>query len=218
MEIKKLGAVDEVNLELNKLLVFTGNNNSGKTYASYLLYGLLSALKENNFFKVTKMRDIQEFLENHQERILKIEKETVAKEYVNQAIKFLNHNENLMDIVIKNFKISKKHFEKFQLEVTEDDVRRILGDFCVEDNIHLYLIDGLDLEVKVEDSVYIISKKGNYDKGILERFLEKKVNIEFLVMRLSYSLIKIPNVVYFPAERNGINVFKDELNEGRLKT
>lgn len=218
MKIKNLGAVNGANLELNKLIVFTGNNNSGKTYVSYLLYGLLSALEENNFFKVIKIRDIQEFLEKHQEKVLKIEKEKVAEEYVNQAIKFLNHNENLMDIVIKNFKISKKDFEKFQLEVTEDDVRRILGDFCVEDNIYLYIIEGLELEVKVEDGVYIISKKGNYDKGILERFLEKKVNIEFLVMRLSYSLIKIPNVVYFPAERNGINVFKDELNEGRLKT
>ena len=71
MEIKKLGAVDDVNLELNKLLVFTGNNNSGKTYTSYLLYGLLSALKENNFFKVIQLKEIKEFLENHQERIYK---------------------------------------------------------------------------------------------------------------------------------------------------
>ena len=218
MEIKKLGAVDDVNLELNKLLVFTGNNNSGKTYTSYLLYGLLSALKENNFFKVIQLKEIKEFLENHQERILKIEKEKVENEYINQAIRFLNNKDNLFDIVINNFKISKKNFEKFHLEVTETDVRRILGDFCIEKNEKFAFIEGLELEVKFDDGVYIVSKKGNYNEEALERILLDKINLEFLLIGLSKSLIKIPNVVYFPAERNGINVFKDELNENRLKT
>ena len=218
MEIKKLGAVDDVNLELNKLLVFTGNNNSGKTYTSYLLYGLLSALKENNFFKVIQLKEIKEFLENHQERILKIEKEKVENEYINQAIRFLNNKDNLFDIVINNFKISKKNFEKFHLEVTETDVRRILGDFCIEKNEKFAFIEGLELEVKFDDGVYIVSKKGNYNEEALERILLDKINLEFLLIGLSKSLIKIPNIVYFPAERNGINVFKDELNENRLKT
>lgn len=218
MEIKKLGAVDEINLELNKLLVFTGNNNSGKTYTSYLLYGLLSALKENNFFKVMQLKEIKEFLENHQERILKIEKEKVENEYVNQAVRFLNNKDNLFDIVINNFKISKKNFEKFHLEVTKTDVRRILGNFCIEKNEKFALIEGLELEVKFDDGVYIVSKKGNYNEEALERILSDKINLEFLLIGLSKSLIKIPNVVYFPAERNGINVFKDELNENRLKT
>ena len=218
MEIKKLGAVDDVNLELNKLLVFTGNNNSGKTYTSYLLYGLLSALKENNFFKVIQLKEIKEFLENHQERILKIEKEKVENEYINQAIRFLNNKDNLFDIVINNFKISKKNFEKFHLEVTETDVRRILGDFCIEKNEKFAFIEGLEIEVKFDDGVYIVSKKGNYNEEALERILLDKINLEFLLIGLSKSLIKIPNIVYFPAERNGINVFKDELNENRLKT
>ena len=86
MRIKHLGAVNLSDLELNKLLVFTGNNNSGKTYTSYLLYGLLSALIENNFFKVIEKSVIKEFLKNNEKRELRIEKEKVEAEYVNQAI------------------------------------------------------------------------------------------------------------------------------------
>lgn len=218
MRIENLGAVNTVNLTLDKLLIFTGNNNSGKTYTSYLLYGLLSTLSENNFFMVTKFKKIKEFLENHQERIFKIEKKEVENDYINQAIQFFNHNNYIMDMIIKNFKISKKNFEKFRLDVTEKDVRSILGDFCIKENINIFIIEGIEFEVKVDEDVYIISKTGNYNKDILEGFLSDKIKIEFLVMKLSNSLIKIPNVVYFPAERNGINVFKDELNENRLKT
>ena len=218
MRIKHLGAVNLSDLELNKLLVFTGNNNSGKTYTSYLLYGLLSALIENNFFKVIEKSFIKEFLKNNEKRELRIEKEKVEAEYVNQAINFLNNNEKLMDILINNFKISKKNFEKFRLEVTEKDVRSILGDFCSKENSNYNIIEGIELEVEADSDVYIISKRGSFNEERLERFLENKINIEFLVMRLSYNLINIPNVVYFPAERNGINVFKDELNENRLKT
>lgn len=218
MRIKHLGAVNLSDLELNKLLVFTGNNNSGKTYTSYLLYGLLSALIENNFFKVIEKSVIKEFLKNNEKRELRIEKEKVEAEYVNQAINFLNNNEKLMDILINNFKISKKNFEKFRLEVTEKDVRSILGDFCSKENSNYNIIEGIELEVEADSDVYIISKRGSFNEERLERFLENKINIEFLVMRLSYNLINIPNVVYFPAERNGINVFKDELNENRLKT
>ena len=215
MRIENLGAINTVNLTLNKLLIFTGNNNSGKTYTSYLLYGLLSTLSEKNFFKVTKFEKIKEFLENRQEKIFKIEKVKVENEYVKQAIECLNHN--LMDIVIKNFKISEKYFEKFELEVTEEDIRNILGDFCIKESISL-LFEGLEFEVKVEDETYIVSKTDNYNEDILGRFLSDDINIEFLIMQLSNILIKIPNVVYFPAERNGINVFRNELNEKRLKT
>ena len=37
MKIKKLGVINNIEFKLNELTVFTGNNNSGKTYTSYLI-------------------------------------------------------------------------------------------------------------------------------------------------------------------------------------
>ncbi len=41
IKIKKLGKIDSANIDISKnLLLFTGYNNTGKTYLNYLLYGL----------------------------------------------------------------------------------------------------------------------------------------------------------------------------------
>ncbi|WP_341872497.1 AAA family ATPase [Enterococcus faecium] len=54
------------------------------------------------------------------------------------------------------------------------------------------------------------------------QYLSKDIEIEdiykILAQELSKNVISLPKVFYFPAERTGINVFKNELNESRLKT
>ncbi|HAQ2343970.1 TPA: ATP-binding protein, partial [Enterococcus faecium] len=44
MIIKNLGNVKSIDIHVKDLLIFTGKNNTGKTYTSYILYGILSEL------------------------------------------------------------------------------------------------------------------------------------------------------------------------------
>lgn len=74
MKINKLGVVNKMELLPNKLLIFTGKNNSGKTYTSYLLYGILSSLYENTFFEVISSKELLEFILDDNKRTISITK------------------------------------------------------------------------------------------------------------------------------------------------
>ncbi|WP_455679849.1 AAA family ATPase [Streptococcus sp.] len=215
MKINKFGVVNKMEFFPNKLLIFTGKNNSGKTYTSYLLYGILSSLSENTFFKVISTKELLEFILDDNKRTISILKETVRTKYIEQAIKFINRH--LVDILVKNFKISEKYFDKFQYEITKDDIELLLGKFCNE-NPEDISINNIKLKITFDGKQYIIEKDGNYTYEIIDSIRTDKFLKQFLTINLSNSLIKIPSSLYFPAERNGINVFRNELNENRLKT
>lgn len=215
MKINKLGVVNKMELLPNKLLIFTGKNNSGKTYTSYLLYGILSSLYENTFFEVISSKELLEFILDDNKRTISILKENVRTKYIEQAIKFINRH--LVDILVKNFKISEKYFDKFQYEITKNDIELFLGKFCNE-NPEDISINNIKFKITCDEKQYIIEKDGNYTYEIINSIRTDKFLKQFLIINLSNSLIKIPRPFYFPAERNGINVFKNELNENRLKT
>ena len=66
VDFKDLGAVKEAKIDLSKkLIVFCGPNNTGKTYVSYAIYGIIEGLgnfflKENNFFSQENLSDLIE--------------------------------------------------------------------------------------------------------------------------------------------------------------
>ncbi|MDK8393596.1 AAA family ATPase [Streptococcus pasteurianus] len=215
MKINKFGAVNKMELTPNKLLIFTGKNNSGKTYTSYLLYGILSSLAENQFFKVISSKKLLEFIVDDDQRAITISKESVKIKYIEQAINFID--EHLIDILVKNFKINEKNFDRFKHEITKEDIESFLGDFCNKSPKNIS-INNVKLKTTYNEGQYVIEKEGEFTYEIINSVRTDRFFKELLTDQLSNNLIKIPKVFYFPAERNGINVFKNELNENRLKT
>lgn len=45
--LKNLGAIKQADFSLGNLTILCGNNNTGKTYVTYALFGFLSSWKEN---------------------------------------------------------------------------------------------------------------------------------------------------------------------------
>ena len=45
MTLQKLGTIEKAELELGDLTIICGNNNYGKTYATYAFYGALKYLR-----------------------------------------------------------------------------------------------------------------------------------------------------------------------------
>jgi hypothetical protein len=57
---KQLGRIEDAVLELNDLTIIAGTNNTGKTYITYTLYGLLRDW--NNFFQIRNSEEISKRL------------------------------------------------------------------------------------------------------------------------------------------------------------
>lgn len=218
MKIKKLGVVEEINIQFKDLLIFTGNNNSGKTYVSYLLYGIISALREDYQFNYIESDYLKEILENplSLSEPLRIEKKNIEQKYVAGAKKFLESN--LKDIAVKNFKIKESNFSDLSIQISDEEISKIIGEFFNFSKKNLKF-QGFEILINNNDTDAFISIifKVNQEKNLLVE--DDKDNFyTFLAKKISDELIELPKVFYFPAERNGINVFKNELNERRLKT
>lgn len=218
MIISNLGAVNRIEINFKDLMVFTGSNNTGKTHTSYLIYGILSSLFDNNSFSILYKELLNglftETVDTNLNITININKKDLEDEFIDKSLIFLN--DNLKDIALKNFKINKKNFEKLNLEISKNEIKEICGNFTNIDNKKFFRngiefnminnIDTISINAQIIDiSQYNKVKNDNDFKSILINFLSR-------------NLINLPNVIYFPAERNGINVFKNELNERRLKT
>ena len=220
MKIVKLGAVEEINITLKKLIIFTGKNNTGKTHTSYLLYGLISYIFKNNkfsFFSDEKEKEILNKLKDFESTTIKIEKEEIKNKFYDTVTRELT-KEKVKKIAIENFKISKGNFEKLSLKVEPNEI-----DFFV-DNLFNYsnkkiVVQGIEIIVNNNESpsinVTFINSEKNVDSTL--EILKDHFLKEVFFKSLSNILISFPNTFYFPAERTGINVFKNELNENRLK-
>jgi len=86
INIQNLGNIKKADICLNKLTIFGGENNSGKTYINYLLYALLD---KKNLLKSNIYKDI-----------LNIAKEKGVYEI------------DILDFIDKNFEKLKSKFEK----------------------------------------------------------------------------------------------------------
>ncbi|HHJ3396178.1 TPA: hypothetical protein ACQJHU_002121 [Enterococcus faecium] len=78
MIIKNLGNVKSIDIHVKDLLIFTGKNNTGKTYTSYILYGILSELFGARFFNYFSHTEIEPHLQNSL-NILLVSKDSIRK-------------------------------------------------------------------------------------------------------------------------------------------
>ena len=46
-KVTNLGCIKSAEIELGKLTLLSGENNTGKTYLTYALYGFLSGVRQN---------------------------------------------------------------------------------------------------------------------------------------------------------------------------
>lgn len=210
MKISNLGILKKVDLELSSLMLFTGENNSGKTYTSYMLYGLLSFFKESDIISFVTDKEIDLLLQNGEIEIL----QNNIVDRVTKRLKSLS-KKTIQDIALKNFKINESEFEKLMISITDSDLNFLFRKF------RLNLLPNEIEVITVEDTDFHLTYCNNMVKIECDKdidFPNKAMFKNFLATILSSTILDVPNVFYYPAERNGINVFKNELDEGRLKS
>ncbi|HBL6192314.1 TPA: ATP-binding protein, partial [Enterococcus faecium] len=131
------------------------------------------------------------------------------------AKKFLE--ENLKKIAVRNFKVSENNFKNLSFTISDSEISELTGDIFNYE-IKRYSISGIVITIQNVGEKLKISFEPTDSFQYLSKDIEIEDIYKILAQELSKNVISLPKVFYFPAERTGINVFKNELNESRLKT
>lgn len=220
--LKNIGMLDEAEFEVGDLTIICGENNTGKTYATYSLYGYLDFIKNFSY----SIRD-------------KIEQ--VAEKYINNisikdciiSIPINDFEKIIKDIVIGIQNIYKTNLPEI-LAGKEDDFKdSIFREEHYKNSIELFVknLKTKEGQKKFQSfSYYKIFEISEIDKGFIsfnfenskDTFTEKmkkdirhrKKNFTLPISMYIFSMV-YPKAFILSAERTGASMFQKELDINR---
>jgi hypothetical protein len=205
IKVKNLGVLKQAEFTLGDLTILCGCNNTGKTYATYALFGFLSIWRRMFSIEISDDKidqlladgvihlDIQEYVKQSEQIIIK-----ACQEYTQQLPKI--------------FATSTERFKKteFQVELNINNIR---------------LIDRFELTIgSTNTEIFSIIKTEDSTKLIVTLLVEKeniKIPIDIVKRTIADALKDIIFSPLFPrpfiasAERTGVAIFRKELNFAR---
>lgn len=206
IQLKNIGMLDEAEFEIGDITLICGENNTGKTYATYSLYGYLDFMRlarEGLFIRRRKLFDTdkleEENIKNKRERKLT---------YVDIKDKLENHISNKTRlyrdrILVKILAGKNEDFEnadfKATIQISLESVKKSIKQYLEDLNL------SQKRRIKVKHIVYD-DGIGFFDLNELEF---DEYLIIFLDSLLSYIFIK--NFI-LSVERTGASIFQDELD------
>lgn len=203
INMENIGVMRYADFDLGDLTVICGNNNTGKTYATYALYGFLKS------YRRIFMRVIEDFFPITQELIHKLRYEGIisidisecAKDYANILNKIsTKYAETLYEV----FATEEKRFSesKFNASLNEDELH-------LNDTFKQKFRDLFVLEKEKDSSVITVTRleegeELDFPDSFLRNFIGDcigKVLFE----------VAFPNAFICSVERTGASIFKQEL-------
>ena len=204
---KNIGPVQNAELELGDLTIIAGQNNTGKTYLVYTLYGFLSML--NRQISHSVIRHAVEHSKSHESIKWFVDKLETTEEVSLRIAEY--------KILINQ--IQKGLSELFSSEFLSDDFSSPNGEFQNAE---------FDIQINiVEKDVYVDTpthrlwiKFSSEDKKVFfqligkENYQLKSGNLERMLYRLLWKVIinNYPRPFILSAERFGISLFYKELD------
>lgn len=230
MKINNLGPIKNGEIEFNDLVVIWGNNNSGKTMLTYLLYAIKEEFK-NFKFELSKLSDKSSDYHN---RINEGSKILIT----NQEILALYNNfqkyfeSEAPKLLAKYFAVNVEYFTDFNIQFSENEIfYAIPMKRDKSKGVSRLFLDGKTIkntflfQKKTEGMEFSLEKQ-EIDGELLE-FGEEKVtgkNIADIFTKETFDsylsgffkhMTNGTSNTYFPAERIGINQFREELKLSR---
>lgn len=212
MRFEQIGPIVKSELELGSLTILCGGNNQGKTYISYAIYATLEELRATEYVPL-KEEELVGLLEGSSKRI--------TKEQFNQRLSI--HMSNIISksskrILKTYFNLDEQRFLNAKIEISPEEVIRI---FCLDDcnhysnsitfRNHIFKIIMTDTDVE-----FMVMKLDGKEENLYIENDPDFIEMVFGLIVRHYINEKV-HVMYFPAERTGINVFGKELNSIRAQ-
>lgn len=196
MIIKNLGVIKMIDIDFNNNIFLTGANNSGKTYLSYLIYGIISQIKEGQDFSIPNsdiLKDLViESIQTKRSLSFSVEKEIIEKSFLTQIVKYIELN--IHDIAVSNFMLPKSKFHNLAVSICEKDVSAIIGDmfgyvkksFSVN-GVKIYIVNrDFNIDINIE---HINDTSEDFDDGLISIICDRVNNL----------IIDVPSIFYIPA-------------------
>lgn len=205
IHFKNLGAIKQADFELGDFTIICGSNNTGKTYATYALYGFLSVWRTALQIKVDD-KNVSQLLETGHTSICIDDYIKIAPEILKSGC--IEYKSYLPTV----FASDEKTFELTEFNVTLDTA-------------DIKPIDAFERRMgAAKADLFLIRKnKGEKDINITLLVEKEKVSIpkEIIKRTISDSIKDIifghlfPNPFIASAERTGAAIFRKELNFAR---
>ncbi|MBU0700991.1 AAA family ATPase [bacterium] len=201
IQVKNLGVLRQAEFTLGNLTIICGGNNTGKTYATYALFGFLSFWREA--FSIRVKENINQLFA---EGVIHID----LPKYVGLAESILSegcqaYTEQLPII----FAASAERFQKteFQIYIDSKDIR--LADkyeqiICSADTEH-FSITKSEGSTELVVTLLVKKEKIKIPEDIIKRFIGDAIK-DIIFGHL------FPNPFIASAERTGAAIFRKELN------
>jgi predicted ATPase len=205
IRIENLGAIKQATFTLGDLTIICGHNNTGKTYATYALFGFLYSWRELFTIKIDNDKIDKLLLDG----VIHID----IQEYVNQVEK----------IVAKGCKLYTQQLSKIFASQAD---RFKQTDFSITFNIQDISLDSqFDRKISSGEVALFSTTKNTHSTDLIVTLLvekeKAKIPIEILKHIISNHLKDIIFGKIFPrpfiasAERTGAAIFRKELNFAR---
>jgi predicted ATPase len=197
-ELKNIGAIKHAKIELGKLTVICGKNNTGKTYINYTLYGFLNHLREKKSRQLFKSINKEKL--NAETGIITIDLKETEKELKQVHTQLTQlYAEKLEEIFSANaheFTLAEFHLSTEQMEIDYSN--------SFERRTHQY-------DAIKEEKSYILEI--NLNSSIQSRRL-----IDLIIDEILFEFFftkNFPRPFILSAERTGIQLFQKELDRTR---
>lgn len=201
--VENLGYIDKGEINLNNITVICGENNVGKTYLSYSIYGFLKHINKTYKFDVDSKYIDQIYekgfcsidLTQYENKINEILNE-ISKDYSNNLYSIFSSNKDLFknskfNILIDGYKVN--YSKEFSIQLGSASEKRIFKLFKDKGskNLEISLLENNDLDL--------------ITKEVAETIIKEFITAIFFQDYFSYPFI-------ITSERTGISLFYKELD------
>ena len=214
-EVENLGNINHAKIDLSKnLILFTGQNNTGKTYLSYSIYGLgrAFAVEPNAYLQ-------KELLTLFEKREIEIDLLRVFESLYFSKITIDEYKSDLVSVFgendLKFFEKTKVNFYWKDKESLVDDIKRIQRHGSLSNYLsgqgflskirYIKPVDSTALNVKSNNNG-LTGNPMEWDSETLEFFMQLILNTPLIIHKFTF----------IPAERIGIMMFSKDVFSNRF--
>ena len=206
IELKNLGILKQAEFSLGDLTVICGENNTGKTYATYALYGFLDSWRGLIDFGVSDTQ-IQRLLTDGGLKIGLAQYAEMADQMLAETCK--RYTDQLDRIVFAategRFRNSEFHIEIGAIDILEKEFKHEIG--IAQERLLTY-----SKRKGSEELTVALAVEKDRGKEIDPLFAERAIN--FMISDVIF-FDSFPDPFISSAERTGVAIFRRELNFAR---